>query len=832
MNPIYKFQLSAGSDTQQAFPIYKDDLAKDFEKESGQQFFRAKLSGKLTFESDDYTFIVSKAFDTQFVLEIFISYNAGQLWTSYWRGTFWKTDCEFDNDTQTVVVQPAVWDQYNDVLAGMDKEYNLIELAPEIVPVKADKRPMIQVYVPGQSVVGCFLSGLWWEQEAEPETDETKLVNDFKFSLNKVMTMADVSGSMSPQLPALFGKSFLGDARFNPQEMGTQEFTGTEYKLIYAYYGGSGGSQYSWTIVRVSDNVSLWRYAVNNQFPPALPHNVTLTPVADSGATGNVTLYVHDMPVYSRFVLDTPQISGLDTYPIPADDIVENNRNYTRVIGYYFPDTIYFSTSLTSTPNQWGLYQPGQYYQQPYLYWNPELFPVARNAWGRVSIWFTFYAFDWIVEESGRQSFTIRHAYPLSSVISVLLAKIAPEITHEATTDYSQFLYGTNLIEITQTLFITPKSNLVTAGYDQPAQKAPITLKNITDMLRDCFRCYWFIDEQNRFRVEHIQYFRNGGSYSGSPVVGIDLTTQRVTRNGKVWAFARDQYKFDKPAMAARYQFGWMDDVTQLFEGYPIDIISKYVNPDNIEQIDVSRFTSDVDYILLNPGAISKDGFVLLAATKIDNAIVNAPTSVFSVNSNEPEKKFNIVDMFTSNGGMMVIRILNLSAAATFHVRYYINGEFQYANGWEISVGGQQTGYLNVPAGCTEIGILHYSGGSFDMQILSLAPTVVPEFYVLPYYNFVVNSNDHYLQNAYAAFAILQQYYAFDMPASEYSINNVQMVAQGIKKLKNQEIGFPVLNDPDLVELVKTNLGNGTIEKLSVNLSSRNAKATLKYDTE
>lgn len=826
MNPIYKFQLSAGSATQQAFPIYKDDLAKDFEKESNQEFFRAKLSGKLTFESDDYTFIVSKAFDTQFVLEIFISYNAGQSWTSYWRGTFWKTDCEFDGDAETVVVQPTVWDQYNDVLAGMDKEYNLIELAPEIVPVKADKRPMIQVYVPGQSVVGCFISGMWWEQEAEPESDETKLVNDFKFSLNKVFTIADVSGSMSPQLPAIFGKSFLGDARFNPREMGTQEFTGTEYKLIYAYYGGSGGSQYSWTIVRISDNVSLWRYAVNNQFPPELPHNLTLTPVADSGATGNVTLYVHDMPVYSRFVLDTPQISGLDTFPIPADDIVENNRNYTRVIGYYFPDTIYFSTSLTSTPNQWGLYQPGQYYQQPYLYWDPELFPVARNAWGRVSIWFTFSAFDWVVEESGRQPFTIRHAYPLASVISVLLAKIAPGITHDATTDYSQFLYGTNLIGITQTLLITPKSNLVTAGYDQLAQKAPITLKNVTDMLRDCFRCYWFIDEQNRFRVEHIQYFRNGGSYSGSPVVGIDLTAQQVSRNGKAWAFARDQYKFDKPEMAARYQFGWMDDVTQLFEGFPIDIISKYVNPDNIEQIDVSKFTSDIDYILLNPGEISKDGFALLAATPNSPIDISGwvPNTFYgqngaTVSHSNPDWKTVKIDISQFVGTQITINV---------HCQASAYSLFEKEDETVISA-FQPTS--NNPA------ILIVPDGAKWLLLSNLfsvvsSPSVIANIMALPYNNFVIDSNDHILQNAYAAFIFLQQYYAYDMPAQHYEINGVEMYAVGIKRLKNQTLRFPVLNDPDLVQLVKTNIGNGTIEKLSVNLSSRNANATLKYDTE
>lgn len=840
MNPIYKFELSANGTTQRAFPIYKDDLAKDFEKESNQEFFRAKLSGKLTFQRDDYTFIVSKAFDTQFILEIFISYDAGQSWTSYWRGTFWKTDCDFDGDAETVIVQPTVWDQYNDVLAGMDKEYNLIELAPEILPVMADKRPMVQVYVPGQSVIGCFLSGMWWEQEAKPESNETKLVNDFKFALNKVMTIADVSGSMSPQLPNMFSKVFSGNARFNPQAQGTQEFIASGYKLVYGYGSGSGGQQYSWTIVRTSDNVSLWSLVAPNQTPPLLPVQITLTPVSGSGASGNVTLFVHDLPVYSRFVLDTAQISGLDTYQIPDNDIVENNRNYTRVIGYYFPDTIYFSTSLTSTPNQWGLYQPGQYYQPPYLDLSPELFPVARNAWGRVSIWFTFSAVDWVVEESGRQSFTIRHAYPLSSVISVLLAKIAPGITHAGTTDYSQFLYGTNLIDITQTLLITPKSNIVTAGYDQPAQKAPITLKNVTDMLRDCFRCYWFIDKQNRFRVEHIQYFRNGGSYSGSPVVGIDLTTHPVTRNGKAWAFARDQYKFDKPEMAARYQFGWMDDVTQLFEGFPIDIVSKYVNPDNIEQINVSKFTSDIDYILLNPGSVSKDGFVLLSAQFVEygpelfdkNSAQIGKYIIPESGTEDSNANCVITDYVPINENGLIITGTGIYFSANVGIKYYDENK--------NLIGVMPTTEAITNTGSGFVVTRKYNAayirttirGYTEQRITTWSIRALVNSYKLPYVNFNFDGTDHILQNAYVAFCILQRYYAFDMPAYQYEINGEQMYAYGIKKLKNQTLRFPVFNDPDLVQLVKTNLGNGTIEKLSVNLSSRNATATLKYDTE
>lgn len=67
-----------------------------------------------------------------------------------------KTDCEWNDDDKKCTVQPDALDEYNDVLAGLDKEYNLIPLAPAITRMTLQKRPLIQVYLPGDSVVSCF----------------------------------------------------------------------------------------------------------------------------------------------------------------------------------------------------------------------------------------------------------------------------------------------------------------------------------------------------------------------------------------------------------------------------------------------------------------------------------------------------------------------------------------------------------------------------------------------------------------------------------------------------------------------------------------------------
>ena len=705
MNPIYRFQLSDDEDSNQAFPVWSGSLSLDFDKEVGWEFFRKKLNGKLTFVNADYAFIMSHSFDQRFGLTIEVSFNGGASWTSYWSGFFYKTDCEFDMDEQTVRVTPNTEDVYGAILAGLDNEYNLIDLAPEIAKIKYDKRALLQIYSPGESVVSCFLSGMWWEQECEVVTNTTTLTQTYKFGQISTRSVYRISGNVNITLLA-WDENWV----FTQNE---ESGPGGDYWLTELFYEPDG---------------SRW-FLESAPGDPQPDFPITLQPDTSTAATSSVTIEQTAFSLYGRLLLDVADVYGQSTYQLPQNDIVENNRNYHRVIPYTDSSGIVISDRMSNEATKWGLYQPGQYYARPYAIGLTDLYPVARSTWDNLSVWFAFSSFNMLIDEASRQPYVLNDAYPLYSVISVILKQIAPNVTHGDGVNYSMFLYGAwNVSGIKQgnwRPFITPKSNILNGNYDMPASKAPITLRQILDMLRDCFRCYWFVDSNNRFRIEHIQYFRNGGRYTGNPIVAINLTQRMNTRNEKMWAFGTSKFKFEKPDMPQRYEFSWMDDVTDVFEGWPIEMISEFVEKGRVDKIIISHFTSDIDYMLLNPGACSQDGFALIGAY-------------------------------------------------------------------------QQT----TPA--------EY------------------QWYV-PY----VSSAVYQWQNGYFAFRFLEEYYLYDLPASLYSFGDSgERTALGVKKLKTQDVSFPWKTDPITTYLIKTEIGNGQIGKLSINLSSRNVKATLHYDTE
>lgn len=714
---------------QTVHPIYKDDLAKEYELETNQRFYRAKLSGKITFVRDDYDYINRQSFDNEFLYCIEKSDDGGRTWFQYFQGKFMKTDCTFTDYDRKVVVQPDTIDDYNDVLAGLEKEYNLITLAPTIQRITINKRPLIQIYVPGDSVVSCFLGGTNWEQDANATTDQNTLVQTCHFALCNILKEIRVTANGTPSDIAGL---YTGRMATDPS---TDTFSGNLFQAnndlyyIHMTQKGISGLPVGVAMVEIrrrSDDVTLFVY-VKATTSPFDTLEFDLVPAKGSSATGTMHADMKSYNIYARYLCDVEKINDLNTYPLPADDIVDNNRNYSHAIGYNV-DVAFISNKFSDTPTEWGLADNGKYFAPPYSIYRQTFYPIARSTWRYASLWFGFYLMDWRLEEKARKEYTLRDTFLLSSCISVLLNQIAPGITHEATAKYSQFLYGGNnpISGLNFRLLVSQKTNIINGEYQQPAQKAPTTLQQFTNMLRDCFQCYWFI-ENGRFKIEHVQYFRNGGSYSDEVVLSHDLTKELNSRNGKPWAFNTSEYSFDKVDLPERYQFKWMDDVTAPFEGLPIQVISKYVTPGKIEDVNVSNFTSDIDMMLLNPGNMSSDGFALFAAVP--------PTS-----------------------------------------------------------GSQWT---------------------------------------LPFTRQTVNGVEYILQNGYLAFINLQStYWLYDLPARRVSINGSETDAYGIERKKKQTLIFPANDDPNPMQLIKTYIGNGQVDKLSVNLCGRNIKATLKYDTE
>lgn len=743
MNPKYRFflQLNGGGEKIAANPVFKDDMTLDYELESNQRFYRAKLSGKFSFVRQDFATIMGAAFDTVYYFYIEKSDDWGQTWTQYYKSMFMRTDCTINTDDQIISVQPNPIDQYNDVLAGLEKEYNLISLAPAIERITLQKRPLIQIYVPGENIVSCFLSGLSWEQDANAIDSVSDLESTYHFAA--ITNIASITLSVGTPRNTT-EQQYLDNNAWISQTVGTYvgELSGT-YKFVNADNGfyiqaDNPGQSGRYSLYDSQGNKLAETSIYTNPDPTAYGSNFAfeymyVSGYEESGAEIYATfdfLYqsqTQNVPIMGRYLLDVETILGLNTYELPVDDIVGNNRNYRRAIGYAVTDVIAVSMNFSDAPTEYGLADNGKYYNPPYSFFGQKFYPIARTQWGNYSIWFAFHYLDDALEVAGRKAYTLRDSYPVSYVLSVLLQQFAPGITHEATPEYSQFLYNANnpITGYSFRLFVTPKSNILVGDYQTPVQKAPTTLQQFLDMLRNTFQLYWHI-EDNKLRIEHISWYRNGGTYTGNAVVGYDLTTLENVRNGKKWAFGTSEYTFDKEDMPERYQFSWADEVTEPFEGQPIQIVSKYVQPGKIEEINIGGFSSDIDLMLLNPEQFSQDGFALLAAT-------------------------------------------------------------QGANGWE-----------------------------------------------LPFVRRDVDNVTYYLQNGLVAMVNLQpQYWLYDMPARNLIVNGVQVWAYGIQRRKSQTLTFPVGDDdPDLLQLVKTYIGNGQYEKLSINLLSRTAEATLKYDTE
>lgn len=753
IQPQYKFYL----DDTEVFPVYKT-LTKKYEKENDNIFFRVSLDG------DIKLYNVSLELDKKYTFTI-KSFVNGE-WSEYYKGTFSKTDCEIDYDKRSVKLKLTIADEYTDILDKEEKTYNLLDQSISTKYVSIDKRPMLQTYIPGSDTIGCFLSNIWFEQECTSVDDENQLVSKYKFGKSPVSyKYIELSADEVGDLQELLLSTYMGVLTEKSETDGngnvTHTWSGNFYsvtapqyyiEVLFTRYTSSSGASYNkrtssyklkfsgsdsplyqteYTIATGSnDDESRWE---NDTFTLA-PVNPVNKPIDGALFTRNI---------YSRWVCDKETYDGKATDEIPSDDLCSNNRNYRRCVPWSDQAGIELSQRTSKEPTKWGMADNYEYFLPPTD--TTVYYPISRSIWGIVSFWHNASYSVNVVESELTKTYLMKNAYDLSSCIQALLKCMGSDIKHEGTTEYSEFLYSSTnpVVNRAFSLLITQKTNILKGEYDQPAQKAEVTFKDVMNMLQQCFRCYWFV-ENGKLRIEHISWFINGGSYNEDKRgVQLDLTASMDNFNRMPISYMQNSMSYDKDSLPSRYEFSWADDSTVAFEGKTININNEYVQKDKSEEVSVDMFTSDVDLMLLNPSAFSEDGFALLG-------VIPDGTNRW---------KLPYVD---------------------FMLTYDPTGEKE------------------------EKDLLAYTVRA---------------------------------QNGYMAWSFLEIFYMWDLPGGNISVDGVFKVGgkseyyiRSLKKSMRQSVRFVCESALDMNKLIKTNIGEGQIDNMSVEMNTGVVEAELLYE--
>lgn len=612
--PKYKFYISKNNgDKVEVRPHYKE-LNKKYAKESGQEFFRISLDGKINLFGSDYEIISQSNIEDQLIFIVDKYNNTSKKWVEYYRGEFSKTDCKFDHDKKKCELKTTAVDGYTEVMNKYENTYDLIKLAPEISKISLHKRSLMQVYISGANSISNFFGGIYWEDDVNEAIDDyDTLVNKYYFSYIKAGNEFYIRGAGISDVNGVYAGTNGYWSCWN----GYTCYMGTDTPMTKAYIYIKRNSD--GTVLYQSVKQWVFTNAGNCYIGRENIEMVNVSNPSDKFTIESPFLY----HIYQRLLCDVDTISDSEgvknTYNLPSDDFVTDNRNYKKCIG--LTGGLFFCTSRTVTePTKYGLNDYGEYFTNEFIPASAGIgrpLPISKNSWANASLWYVYDSYYEYFEERLRKQYTLKDSYSIGAAIKAILKKIDPNITHEPTSEYSQFLYGSsNPLGMERFyVYITQKTNMLKGDYDRPAQKAEASLEELMKMLRDCFRCYWYI-EDNKFKIEHIYFFMNGGSYSGKSNYQLDFTKLTDQFNKKLSSYFQSEVEYDKTDLNQRYEFGWMDDVTDLFDGVTIDVKSNYVQKDKTEEINISQFSSDVDYMLFNPSNFSEDGFALLCPVK------------------------------------------------------------------------------------------------------------------------------------------------------------------------------------------------------------------------
>ena len=873
---IIVFQPTEGeaSEPRECHPVYSDDLSVAVERESKEWFFTRRLEGKLTFMRADYTWLMGCDFDGSFTLTIEESHDGGASWHEYFVGTFSRANMSIDEDNRNAVLEGFSDSTYTAIENGRKDEYDLRKLIPDsefktvqgkippamaLVDYCSTNIPSSDIYCNGPIVAGGYKVGTGWSESAVvPAVDNLwRLVgiyvdarvtmDDASSPLNGMycgrVIYSNISGTITPEGDLYNDNNcrlrITADVRETVYIYPKIELYDSNGQLVvYKWYQGfrSDEHKYSPSVLEYTDNLS-----------------------PNPGATGfdSATIYLH----YIRAALLTDKNNGPTRYPTVLN------------VGKYYQGQEPFSNSglevqitrrTTEVPNGHRMVPgSGDYGGIPKYFAPPEdnagWIALAENNWQYASMWYRIEpsVANGLLDPAKVGTWSWQ-AFEIGTCLRYLLNRITGgKVVFVESTDCSRFLYDTvNPVAGGEPFryLVTQKSNVMRpSDGGENAARCMVRLDWFLELLRNAFNCYWWLeptdDGRYMFRVEHVEFFRRGYRYEGSLESQIDLTAMRPTRNfagpdgtaAKRLSDQLNRYTFDMQDMVERYTFSWQGDGgSDDFKGHPMLFRAGWVEKNASESREVDNIFADLSWLMLNANTDTEssknfDGLFIFAG------YAAAMAGRWTENGHSEEGGITIASGFVGVSGVQVW--MTVPEGETVTLRY----RPAPSSGWRDIVydGTGEPMCIVIDNIVSYAGIrLLYGSDATLHRIHGLAANL---FMIPNTRNLLrMDDDDAYLQNGPLSWPWLQcEYLHYDVPAAKWSYDSDDTETATwngggtIKMVRRQEVGvlpMPVRDDEDKRAVkggLKTANGEwavGLVETMTVNMGSRNAKLTVRYE--
>lgn len=203
--PTYRFYVASVpySNALEVFPLNFLETLLSYELEGDNIFYRCKFTGTLLFGTNSQTIdvfgaTVNRRDDWLYFWDIeqntpcvkiyfVITKTVEGVTTTYWNGYFSTSDGKFDIDNCTFEVTPILQDDYNDILAGAELEYNILSVTPVVTTtafvagvinnVYTRNRWLVDVieYIADKLITGVNISSTFFTNTDNPVTSPAPL---------------------------------------------------------------------------------------------------------------------------------------------------------------------------------------------------------------------------------------------------------------------------------------------------------------------------------------------------------------------------------------------------------------------------------------------------------------------------------------------------------------------------------------------------------------------------------------------------------------------------------------------------------------------------------